>query len=163
MSKVTPRTLRAERERPSYRQTDRQSVSQTDRQTDTKSDRQTDKQTGRQTYRELISVRYTFHNRMSCPKKSQLFFLVNPLPVRAPSSVCNVDGQTYDDGDSMEVYNGDLNSGECDQCTCKEGKLIDCHHIFHCVLNDSSCNSYSKKPGQCCPTCERGITRQYVK
>lgn len=82
---------------------------------------------------------------------------VNPLPVRAPSSVCNVDGQTYDDGDSMEVYNGDLNSGECDQCTCKEGKLIDCHHIFHCVLNDSSCNSYSKKPGQCCPTCERDV------
>lgn len=70
--------------------------------------------------------------------------------------VCNVEGQTYDDGDSMEVYRGDLVSGECDQCTCKEGKL-DCHHIFHCVLNDSSCNSYIKKPDQCCPECQRGM------
>jgi len=57
----------------------------------------------------------------------------------------------------MEVYKGDLANGECEQCTCKDGMLINCHHIFHCVLNDSSCNSYSKKPGQCCPTCERGI------
>jgi len=82
---------------------------------------------------------------------------VNPVPVKAPNSVCNVDGQTFKDGDSMEVYKGDLASGECHQCTCRDGMLIDCHHIFHCVLNDSSCNSYSKKPGQCCPTCERDV------
>ncbi len=87
------------------------------------------------------------------------FFLVKPLQVKAPSSKCNVGGDTYDDGDSMQVYKGDLVSGECHQCTCSEGKLIDCHHIFHCVLNDSSCNSYSMSDsrGQCCPKCERGI------
>lgn len=83
-------------------------------------------------------------------------FLVKPVQIKAPSSVCNVEGQTYDDGDSMEVYRGDLASGECEQCTCKEGKL-DCHHIFHCVLNDSSCDSYVKKPDQCCPECQRGM------
>lgn len=84
-------------------------------------------------------------------------FLVNPIPVKAPNAVCEVEGQTFIDGDDMEVYKGDLANGECEQCTCKDGMLINCHHIFHCVLNDSSCNSYSKKPGQCCPTCERGI------
>ncbi|XP_020611546.1 kielin/chordin-like protein [Orbicella faveolata] len=81
---------------------------------------------------------------------------VKPVQIKAPSSVCNVEGQTYDDGDSMEVYRGDLASGECEQCTCKEGKL-DCHHIFHCVLNDSSCDSYVKKPDQCCPECQRDV------
>ena len=82
---------------------------------------------------------------------------MKPVPAKAPNSVCNVDGQTYKDGDSMEVYKGDLESGECEQCTCNKGMLMDCHHIFHCVLNDSSCNSYSKKTGQCCPSCDRGI------
>ena len=79
---------------------------------------------------------------------------VKPVQIKAPSSVCNVEGQTYDDGDSMEVYREDL--GECEQCVCKEGKL-NCHHIFHCVLNDSSCNSYIKKQDQCCPECQRGM------
>lgn len=82
---------------------------------------------------------------------------VNPIPVKAPNAVCEVEGQTFIDGDDMEVYKGDLANGECEQCTCKDGMLINCHHIFHCVLNDSSCNSYSKKPGQCCPTCERDV------
>ena len=90
------------------------------------------------------------------------FFLVNPIPVKAPNSVCEVEGQTFIDGDDMEVYKGDLANGECEQCTCKDGMLVDCHHIFHCVLNDSSCNSYSKKPGQCCPTCERGIVGKFT-
>ncbi|XP_078376431.1 kielin/chordin-like protein [Oculina patagonica] len=84
---------------------------------------------------------------------------VKPLQVKAPASKCNVGGDTYDDGDSMQVYKGDLVSGECHQCTCSKGELIDCHHIFHCVLNDSSCNSYSMSDsrGQCCPKCERDV------
>lgn len=81
----------------------------------------------------------------------------NPVPVKAPNSVCDFEGQTYVNDDSMEVYKGDLASGYCEQCTCKDGKLIDCHHIYDCVLNDSSCDSYSKKPGQCCPSCEKDI------
>lgn len=109
----------------------------------------------------MLSERIYLSRAQSNPCNT-FFFLVKPLQVKAPSSLCNVEGQTFDDGDSMEVYSGDLDSGECHQCTCKEGKLIDCHHIFHCVLNDSSCNSYSKTPGQCCPTCERGTAESFV-
>ena len=79
--------------------------------------------------------------------------------MKAAYSACNVGGQTYDDGDSMQLYKGDLQSGECHQCTCRKGELIDCHHIFRCLFNDSSCKSYSlaEPRKQCCPTCERGI------
>ncbi|XP_068748457.1 cysteine-rich motor neuron 1 protein-like [Montipora capricornis] len=83
----------------------------------------------------------------------------NPIQPKAADSTCNVDGYTFTDGQSMEVYNGNLVNGVCDQCTCQNGLLVDCHHIFHCVLNDSSCDRYVKRPDQCCPACERDVPK----
>lgn len=80
----------------------------------------------------------------------------HPLPVKS-SPACNVEGQTYDEGDSMEVYNGDHKNGQCDQCTCANGKIDDCHFLFDCVMNDSSCNGYVKTSAQCCPKCQKDV------
>lgn len=80
-----------------------------------------------------------------------------PIPPKAADSVCTVGDYTFKNGDSMEVYKGDLVNGTCQQCSCQSGLLVDCHHLFHCVLNDTSCKRYVKKPNQCCPTCEKDI------
>lgn len=57
----------------------------------------------------------------------------------------------------MEVYNGDHKNGQCDQCTCANGKIDDCHFLFDCVMNDSSCNGYVKTSAQCCPKCQKDV------
>lgn len=101
-------------------------------------------------------LRLTFEY-LSYPNSCQRFSSAHPLPVKS-SPACNVEGQTYDEGDSMEVYNGDHKNGQCDQCTCANGKIDDCHFLFDCVMNDSSCNGYVKTSAQCCPKCQKGIT-----
>ena len=79
-----------------------------------------------------------------------MIFLCKDVPTDEP--VCNVDDWVYRHGDSMEILKDfDGNSiAECHQCTCKSGKLEDCHRIFYCKPD---CKNSIRIPGQCCPTC----------
>ena len=51
----------------------------------------------------------------------------------------------------------DKKSASCNQCRCKEGKVVGCHHIFKCTLDDPKCERYEERSDQCCPACGMSV------
>ncbi|KAJ7390010.1 Cysteine-rich motor neuron 1 protein [Desmophyllum pertusum] len=76
------------------------------------------------------------------------------IPKPAPP-YCKVGARHYKDGESMEMLkmSEDKKSASCNQCRCKEGKVVGCHHIFKCTLDDPKCERYEQRSDQCCPAC----------